>query len=270
MLSLAVSIFFSCSQNKVDEGVVVDGTVKSNLKVLGKSKIYFGHQSVGYNILNGIQDLLNEANNKNVNIIELKEDQKLPKCYFLHSQVGNNKEPDKKCDDFLNVLNKAFIKDLDIAFLKFCYVDVQGQSDVQAIFNYYKTTIESIQKKFPNLKLVHITIPLSTLQTGWKAVLKRLIGREVGGFTANIKRYQFNKMLKEHYKNESIFDIAKIESSHPDGSRESFKQSGQIYYALIPEYTNDGGHLNKIGRRLAAIELIQVLSKVINMEVKNG
>jgi hypothetical protein len=263
MLSLAVSIFFSCSQNKVDEVFIMNSTVKSNLKVIEKSKIYFGHKSVGYNIIDGIKDLLIKANN-NINIIELNEDQKLPEYYFLHSQIGNNREPEKKCDDFLNFLNKNFMKDLDIAFLKFCYVDIQDQSDVQVIFDYYKSIVESIQKKFPNLTLVHITIPLTTLQTGWKAAIKKLIGREIDGYSSNIKRYQFNQMLQEHYKNEPIFDLAKIESTYPDGSRESFKHSGKTYYALISEYTNDGGHLNKIGRRLAAIELIQVLSKVIN------
>jgi hypothetical protein len=269
ILIILFSLFSSCSENKIDEGLMINHTEQFELNVLEKSRIFFGHKSVGYNIIDGIRDLMKETMNENINIIELDQNQSLPEYFFLHTEVGNNGEPDKKCDDFLNILSMDLLNHLDIALLKFCYVDVQAQSDVQKIFNYYKMTMDTIKKKYPNLKLVHVTVPLSILQTGLKATLKKIIGREVGGFSANVKRNQFNDLLKEHYKNEPIFDLAKIESTYPDARRESFKHSGQLYYALIPEYTNDGGHLNKIGRRLAALELIRVLSKVIQMEVKN-
>jgi hypothetical protein len=209
---ILVSFFTSCSEHKVDKDLIMNHTEKVNLEVLQKSRIFFGHKSVGYNIIDGIKDLMNEAQKNNINIIEFDQNQNLPEYYFLHSQVGNNGEPDKKCDDFLNILNMDMLNQLDVAFLKFCYVDVQAQSDVQTIFNYYKITMDSVQKEYPDLRLVHVTIPLTILQSGWKATLKKIIGREVSGFSANIKRNQFNDLIREHYHNEPpiLMEVEKV------------------------------------------------------------
>ena len=70
-------------------------------------------------------------------------------------------------------------------------------------------------------------------------------------------------MLHEEYgNNEPIFDLAKIESTHPDGTIESFSQDGQNYASLIKAYTNDGGHLTEAASILAANELLDVLIQV--------
>ncbi len=58
----------------------------------------------------------------------------------------------------------------------------------------------------------------------------------------------------------NIFDLSKVESTYLDGSRESFEKDDGTYYALSPDYTYDGGHLNELGRKLAAKELIRVLA----------
>ena len=121
--------------------------------------------------------------------------------------------------------------------------------------------MDSIKKRSPYLTLIHVTIPLTAFQTGWKVPLKKLLGKEVGGYKENINRYIVNEKLKEYYKSDPIFDLSKIESTYPDGSRESFEQDGKIYYALVPDYTYDGGHLNELGRKLAAKGLIRVLAE---------
>jgi len=257
-------LFMSCSQQSVNEGdlKIMDQSVIDNLKSLEKFKIYFGHQSVGYNIVDGIADLVKKAGNKNINIIESDGTGELPEYFFAHSAVGKNTEPNSKCDAFSGVLNEEFTQKLDVALLKFCYIDIRADDDPKAIFEYYKNTIDSIKVKYPELQLVHITAPIRTVQKGLVASIKEKLGKELGGYADNVKRFEYNVLLKDYYKNDPIYDLAKVESTYPDGSRESFKVDGNIYYAMIPAYTSDSGHLNELGRQLAAKELIKVLASL--------
>ncbi len=66
--------------------------------------------------------------------------------------------------------------------------------------------------------------------------------------------------MAKHYQGRTIFDLARIESTRPDGTRNEFDWNGQVAYSMLDAYSSDGGHLNEIGRRLAAEELIHTLS----------
>jgi hypothetical protein len=258
-------LLLSCSQQSKIEGEVkiMDQSVIENLKSLEKIKIYFGHQSVGYNIMDGLEDLMQEAGNNSIKIIESDGSNKLPEYYFAHSRVGNNTEPSTKCDAFSEILSEEFAKQLDFALLKFCYVDMGAKDDPTAVYEYYKTTIDSIKKKYPHLTIIHITIPLTTIQTGWKVPIKKLLDKEIQGHAENINRYIFNSLLKKYYKNDPIFDLSEVESTYPDGSRALFEQDGKTYFSLISEYTYDGGHLNELGRQLVAKELVKILDSIV-------
>jgi hypothetical protein len=50
-----------------------------------------------------------------------------------------------------------------------------------------------------------------------------------------------------------------MESTFPDGTRETFSSDEKTYYALVPEYTYDDGHLNETGRKKAAEQLLLLL-----------
>jgi len=70
-------------------------------------------------------------------------------------------------------------------------------------------------------------------------------------------------MLRKEYEGkEPLFDIAKFESTLPDGSRTSFSENGKIYYCLASNYTTDGGHLNDLGKKVVAEQLLLFLSKL--------
>jgi hypothetical protein len=91
-----------------------------------------------------------------------------------------------------------------------------------------------------------------------KSVLRKITGRD-----ANVRRNQFNQLLKETYAGKDlIFDLAQIESTRPDGSQSYFLRGTQRIYTLAPDLTNDGGHLNEFGRRAAVRELLSLLSNV--------
>ena len=70
-------------------------------------------------------------------------------------------------------------------------------------------------------------------------------------------------MLKEYKEKEPIFDIATIESTYTDGTRSNFVKNGKIYYIMVPEYTYDHGHLNKVGRKRVAEQLLIFLANLL-------
>jgi len=232
---------------------------------LAKKKIFFGHQSVGNNIIAGLNDIMEYMPNINLNIINTTNLTDFSNPIFAHSNVGVNGNPISKCDDFTRIMESGISDKVDIAFFKFCYVDIKQKSNVEEVFKAYKESMNKLANKYPNTIFVHVTTPLRVCQSGPKALVKKLIKKPLYGFLDNIKRNQFNTMLRKEYKGKTpIFDLALIESTYPDGKRKKNKQGGKICYSLIREYTDtdDGGHLNKYGRVMAAEKLLTLLAKL--------
>ncbi|MBW2608023.1 MAG: hypothetical protein JRD05_10355 [Deltaproteobacteria bacterium] len=69
-------------------------------------------------------------------------------------------------------------------------------------------------------------------------------------------------LRKEYDGKEPVFDIAKIESTFPNGTRCSFTKDGKTYYSMVPEYTYDSGHLNETGRKKVAEQLLILLAQL--------
>ncbi len=233
--------------------------------LVARTRIFFGHQSVGQNIVDGILELKQELNDTSLFVDELTGERQFPEFYFVHKKIGQNKDPESKCRAFREIIEQQLSKNnLQIAFFKFCYVDITKDDDPQQIFDEYRKTIEYLKERFPQIRFVHVTVPLVAKARGKKAWLKRKLGildkRELG----NIKRFQFNQLLKKHFANDPIFDLAGLESTHADGSRATFKKDGKTYYYLADEYTTDGGHLNRTGRKRVASALIKFLADVIS------
>jgi hypothetical protein len=92
--------------------------------------------------------------------------------------------------------------------------------------------------------------------------VSRSIGRRVWSDASNIKRHQYNQRLREAYGTTAVLDLALVESTHPDGHREQFVAEGTTAYSLLPGYASDDGHLNEVGQRRAAEELIRFVDGV--------
>jgi hypothetical protein len=264
----ALLLIFSCSGGAMEQ----KKTTFSNLQevpdktweTLSKKKIYFGHQSVGLNILNGVQDLMKEHTKIKLNIVETTDSKAFNTGILAHSRVGRNLDPKVKIADFSGILEDGLGKKSDIAALKFCYLDMTKKTDIPKLFEDYKAEIERLKKKYPDLTIVHYTAPLTVSKTSWKTRLKKILGKkEFWEFDDNIKRNQYNQLLKEQYQGKDpILDIAEIESTKPDGSRQSFKLNGVTYYSMFPGYTKDGGHLNEIGRKKVAEHFVLLLTNL--------
>jgi hypothetical protein len=95
------------------------------------------------------------------------------------------------------------------------------------------------------------------------AAVKGLLGRAPGGLLENMWRGEFNDLLRGAYVGkEPLFDLARLESTSPDGDREPQEWEDRRIPALFPSYTEDGGDLNP-GPRLRLVgELRAFLASV--------
>lgn len=232
-------------------------------KNLAQKKICFGHQSVGANILDGIKGLMNENPQIKLTIIESPDGVPKGQGAFYHFRVGNNMEPNTKITSFATSMGQNSCKDADIAFFKFCYVDITPSTDPEKLFENYRKNMAHLTAAYPGTTFVHVTLPLTKHQTGLKALIKKMIGKPVSGREDNIVRNRYNMLLLKEYTGKSpVFDLARIEATNPDGTQELFDYNGSKYFALVPRYTSDGGHLNETGRRVVAAELLRFLAYI--------
>ena len=235
-----------------------DKTLRSDLALLATKRIYFAHQSVGANILEGLAEL-SRAAKVPLRIVQAPRAADVPSGTFGHFFVPENGAPLEKLVNFELALGAS--SGIDIALIKFCYVDIDASTDAAALFAHYQATIAHVRAEKPHTVFVHITLPLTTVQTGAKALAKRLLGRAPYGTIENVRREQYNALMRRAYAGrEPLFDIARLESQAPDGTMVNVSWDGATAPAMASAYTEDGGHLNARGRSLAARELIQVLA----------
>jgi hypothetical protein len=231
--------------------------------LIAQNRIFFGHQSVGVDIMHGIKDLASAQGIADLNIVSLDRDSVKGGPFFAEALVGRNAEPDTKCDMFERVVGTLAADSLQIALMKFCYVDIKKQTDIDEMFRYYESTMEELKRTYPSVTFVHVTVPVTERNVWWRRLVKKLLGREEEWDLASIKSTEFNAMLLKRYGNDPMFDLAAVESTYPDGKRSMFESDGKVAYTMVSEYTRDGGHLNERGRELVARAMVKTLADVI-------
>ncbi len=251
-----------CPNHSTEDINIMSEQLKLELQSLQTMRIFFGHRSVGNNILKGLEEVLLHFPDIHLHIINLDYASELPEYYLAHYGLGENGNPISKCDAFLAQIPKMIENHARIGMFKFCFVDFDEKTDVEKVFKYYQQVIQAAREKYPEMTIVHVTVPLLAGSKGLKKKFKRFLGIADWSDASNIKRNQFNRLLLHTYQGEPIYNLAALESTYLDGRRAGFRKNGELYYELIGEYTDDGGHLNTFGRKIAAVGLIKILADV--------
>lgn len=242
----------------------IDDVPREYWAKLAEKKIFFGHQSVGYNIIEGVKDIMRERNYIKLNIVETHEPAQFDQPIFAHARVGRNTDPASKIKAFENIMETGVGNKVDIAFFKLCYIDVMRDSNPQQIFTNYRNTIEDLKARCPDTEFLHVTVPIRSAPKGLKRYVKQsvklLIGKQ-GVLDDNMKRQHYNTLLNDVYsETDSLFDLALTESLGPDGYRCYVVKEKEKVYFMNSRYTYDGGHLNEQGRRRVAVQLLIMLA----------
>ncbi len=237
---------------------------------LAAKRIYFGHQSVGYNIIDGIKVIMKGNPAIRLNIRETADASAFNNGVLAHSPNGENVKPKSKVDAFVKTMDSGLAKQVDIAFFKFCYVDFNKDTDVTDVFRYYVLAMDAIKKKYPKVTFLHMTVPLTTegellgIRTRVKEQVKMIMGRETElrqSIDANIKRNEFNNLLRKKYGSSYLIDLEQFESTNTDGTLYTSAKGGVKHSVMVPAYTYDGGHLNDLGKTVIADRFLTRLVK---------
>lgn len=231
------------------------------LKKVSDRKVYFGHQSVGYNILDGLKQWEVETSIK-LSVDFTRDFVAYSETCLVHFKVGTNREPHGKIDDFVALVEQIPDEDQAIAFFKFCYADFHEGTNVDDLFAYFKEKMLYLNDTYPNLTFIVPTVPAMAVQKGWRATAKRILGRAPYGYLQNIRLSEFNERIVTEFDGIiPVFDLAGIEVTRPDGSMESFTYKG-IEYPCMPDfYASDFGHLNDFGARTVSFNLLAFLAE---------
>lgn len=234
-----------------DEGAtLVDA---GDLQEFSEHRIFFGHMSVGKNILSGLREVRAAHGVARPAEVEVEVGAAavpdLPDGgVMVHALIGENRHPVGKLENFEHLLRSGLGDQVDTAALKFCYVDVSWYTDVEDLFETYRQTMDGLEADFPDVRFVHMTVPLTTRPHGIKDRLKVALGRD-----DNAARERYNDLMRETYGPDRLFDLAAIEAQDTDGA------SGER--ALFGGYSSDGAHLNAAGASLVAAELVDFVTR---------
>lgn len=251
-------------RNEAVAGLPAD--VPSNdkgLRTIARTAVFFGHQSVGGNILDGVPLLYTAAGVEAPLIVESGW-APAAEAAFAHAYVGKNGDPIGKVSDFAQKVRASYGDWARIAFLKFCYVDILSGTDVDAVFAEYKLALAQLQEEFPEATFLHLTVPLTT-EPGLKTKLKLLVGKGTDHSLDNVARERYNALIRAEYGGTGLLvDVAAMESTKPDGSRVSGEVDGDPYFSLFDGFASDPGHLNEVGSQVVAAGLLDVMGANLN------
>jgi hypothetical protein len=252
------------SGDKAAQSGSVDSATMNNLEVIKDARIFFVHQSVGANLVHGLKRLSAEAKVP-IRFSAPEEAKSMQGGVFIEQEGGKNKVPKSKVDHLASMIRGMSELKPDIAFVKFCFVDFDPSTDVDSLFGYYQQTINALKKEHPEIVFAHVTAPLMSKPSGFKYFLRRLLGKETWEDAANLKRQAYNQKLLATFKDEPIFDLARFESTDPEGRRVSYTVGETTVYVLEQRYTTDGGHLNELGENTGAKAMVQFLADTVKV-----
>ena len=232
-----------------------------DLTAAARTKVFFGHQSVGMNVLDAVPGVYADLGLKAPPIEQGRTEAGPEGGFIAHQFIGENEKPLLKIDDFDRTMRGGMGRQVDVALMKFCYVDITTSTDVDALFAKYRDTMAALERDFPNVTFIHATVPLTT-EPSLSLKLKTGLGvSDRFSWPENVARERLNALIRREYAGRHLFDLAAIESTKPDGTRVSGRHENQEYFALYDGYASDLGHLNAVGAKIAATAFLEAIAQ---------
>ena len=92
--------------------------VSDSIKQLESVRVFFAHQSVGDNVMDGVKALIKEAPGPSLDVVRLASTAGASGGFLAHETLGVNGDPKGKTDAFVSALEDGLGRDLDIALQK--------------------------------------------------------------------------------------------------------------------------------------------------------
>jgi len=226
--------------------------------------MFFGHQSVGGNILDGLATLGTADGRYLVNCSNASNWYELSNWTpagghgsggLGEQGVGANGDPESKIRDFHGYISNPDANGntigghASIALYKFCFVDINESTDVDTLLSEYSADMAALETAFPATIFVYMTVPL-------------LISED----ESNVRHNQYNALVRSYCQTHSrpLFDIADLEAVNADGTRATFSFGGSSYDKLSLDWNQPGDdHLNASGGQRLAKAMILMFADIL-------
>lgn len=244
------------------EAYQVPTATGSQLERAASLKIFFAHQSVGRNMIEAVPAVYAAAGIQPPEIIASDQAQLASSHgYIQHVLVGRNGDPLGKINEFDRLIRSGIGSQVDVAALKLCYVDFRSGDDTERVFEAYSNTLAALQRDFPSVTFLAITVPLTTEQGILGRTKERLGLGDPYGPQHNVTRETFNAKIRAEYADTGrLFDIAAMQSTSSDGIRLVRTFAGAEYFSMEEASAKDPGHLNSTGSALATSAFLRTIA----------
>ena len=258
-VGLVVAGLFVWEEMMGTEQLEASAPTETQLQEFAGVRVFFGHQSVGDNILAGLR-AFDDTSATNLRIIDGAPSAEATGGFVAEFHAGINGDPQSKIDAFAAALAASPAGAFDVALLKFCYVDVTANTDVRTVVETYMAAIADLQRQYPDITFLYATVPLTTGRD-LKRTIKSWIGRDEGnGPEDNRIRQVFNATLRDRLAGTGLlFDIAAVQAAVDQSTTTVRGEGDGRYYVMHDAYASDPGHLNALGSSAAATEFIRVV-----------
>ena len=237
--------------------ITTTALTRSDWDAIRSHTVFFGHQSIGDNIIDGLRQIAAAESWPALRVVE-DPSSTISEPALLHSKVGQNGNASSKIAGFKQALDAGAANRADIALMKFCFWDIRADTDVNKVFDEYQRTMADISRRFPTLTLLHATVPLVIEDNDWRARVRRLVGKAVPTDADNARREALNQKIRAAY-GARVFDIARAEQD-PDVA------ASAVPY-LSAAFSSDGAHLNEAGRRQVAAAFVRSVAAAARVGV---
>ena len=193
---------------------------------LASLRVFWGHQSVGRELMGG-------AGRLGYAFQTVSSAADYPRVTRGEALVADNRDPARKVRSFRTlVLDQGIGGAVQVAAFKFCWIDFNTDTDLDAIERQYADAVTEARRRFPGLRILHVTPPLTSDEP-----------RE------NRIRMAFGQRLRQRYaQTDVVFDLAEVQSTRDDGGR-CVRDNSAV---LCDAYRSDEGHFNDGGADRAA------------------
>ena len=127
-----------------------DNTEVSWTELSGR-RVFFGHQSVGADIVNGLTHLKEETESIDFDVKESRLPVGTKRGILVHARIGQNQSPESKIAEFVEILTGEMGETIDIGMMKLCYVDITADTDIDRLAEHYVDAIAQLRAKRPDL-----------------------------------------------------------------------------------------------------------------------
>jgi hypothetical protein len=215
-----------------DGEAAFEALAASEKERLKGARVFFGHQSVGQNTIDGAAAL-------GFKFQEVKGATDYGGPKLGHALLDKNREPLLKIQSFDQLVSK--IGNADVAGMKLCWIDFDAKSDVARVQNAHVSTINKMVEQNPKTHFFPVTPPLTSDDP-----------------KLNKARVAYGEWMRNTYKDKAVvFDLGAVISTKSDGSA----CEGGGARKLCDDFASDEGHLNEKGQQRAAKAFLYAIYK---------